>query len=377
MPADKPAKTDLYGSRRLDSLDFMRGLIMILLTLESTGLYHHLRKMSELTGFGNALIAQFFHNDWEGLHFWDLIQPGFMFMAGVAMSFSIASQVRHAVPEAVQQRKMWIRSAWLLFWGIIIRLYPGYSLSLSALDFTDVLTQLAFVLPLAFFLLKRSPAQRAAACLIILLLMDFLYRSVYTSGSDDGFNKGSNFGNIVDLWLFGQHSQTYVFINWVPTSVHTIAGTIIGSVILKPYSKELMRNWVIMAILSLLMGYSLSALAITPIVKPIATSSFVLVSLGYCLLFFAVVYVWIDLLGHHKYLKFFKVIGMNSIFIYLFFYMPGVHWLNDHVAMLFTPFAEIFRLSKPVAGVVQAIFTFAIEWYICLFLYTRSIFFKL
>src|SRR5215204_1756486 len=76
---------------RLLSLDFMRGLIMVLLVLESTGLYEHLFKATQGSLLENLFI-QFFHHPWNGLRFWDLIQPGFMFMAGTAMAYSLHRQ---------------------------------------------------------------------------------------------------------------------------------------------------------------------------------------------------------------------------------------------------------------------------------------------
>src|ERR1700712_3571435 len=89
---------------RLLSLDFMRGLIMVLLALESAGLYEHFAKASEGTAL-NALFAQFFHHPWHGLHFWDLVQPAFMFMAGVAMAFSLEKQRQQGMPWNQSFRK--------------------------------------------------------------------------------------------------------------------------------------------------------------------------------------------------------------------------------------------------------------------------------
>ena len=62
--------------QRLLSLDFLRGFIMVLLALESTGLYEHLFEATE-GNFLHSFFLQFFHHPWNGLRFWDLIQPGF------------------------------------------------------------------------------------------------------------------------------------------------------------------------------------------------------------------------------------------------------------------------------------------------------------
>ena len=78
-------------SQRLLSLDFLRGLIMVLLMMESTGLYEYLNEQTE----GQASKCHFpavGSPSWNGLRFWDLIQPAFMFMAGVAMAYSLKRQ---------------------------------------------------------------------------------------------------------------------------------------------------------------------------------------------------------------------------------------------------------------------------------------------
>ena len=78
-------------SGRLLSLDFLRGFIMVLLAIESTGLYDYLNEHTLGQPF-NHFITQFTHYPWHGLHFWDLVQPAFMFMAGVSMAYSLNKQ---------------------------------------------------------------------------------------------------------------------------------------------------------------------------------------------------------------------------------------------------------------------------------------------
>jgi len=60
---------------------------MFLLIAEFTHLFGHL-VVPELKGtFFYEIGMQFHHVKWEGLHFWDLIQPFFMFIVGVAIPF--------------------------------------------------------------------------------------------------------------------------------------------------------------------------------------------------------------------------------------------------------------------------------------------------
>ena len=86
--------------KRLASLDFMRGFIMVLLALESTGLYNVLFENTAGTSLGMFFI-QFHHHPWNGLRFWDLIQPGFMFIAGTAMAYSVTSMKEKIFQESI------------------------------------------------------------------------------------------------------------------------------------------------------------------------------------------------------------------------------------------------------------------------------------
>ena len=137
---------------RLLSLDFMRGLIMVLLMFESVGLYENFHEVTE--GYSLQLFfEQFFHHPWNGLRFWDLIQPGFMFMAGTAMAYSLHRQQMQGVPWRESFIKVLKRSGWLFFWGVL-----DYAVRPGGLSFElwDVLTQLSVTTLIAFFIFNAQ-----------------------------------------------------------------------------------------------------------------------------------------------------------------------------------------------------------------------------
>lgn len=70
---------------RVTSVDFFRGLTMFLLAGEASNLYSHLMKVDSSTV--QFIAGQFHHHEWHGLHFWDLIQPFFMFIVGMNCIF--------------------------------------------------------------------------------------------------------------------------------------------------------------------------------------------------------------------------------------------------------------------------------------------------
>lgn len=353
----------------------MRGLIMFLLALEASELYNHLRSATNEHTFGQIFIGQFFHNGWHGLHFWDLIQPAFMFMAGIAMAYSLTKQTRSGLSWRDRFLKTLRRCGWLLFWGIFKRISSPEWFAWDALDVTDILTQLAFCTLIAFLLFNLKLRYQIAACVAILALTEFFYRIWAVPGFDQGYAGIGNFGNWIDWILFGQKDNTYVFINWLPTAVHTIAGVVVGKLFMASYNPIYRLLGAGGALL--LVGYGMDALGITPIVKPIATSSFMVTSLGYCLLIVAGLYWWIDMRKNRKGLLFFQVIGMNSIFIYLFFAIVGQNWLNEYVLMVVQPVFARVGISPVAILLLASVCVFALEWLLCLFLYRKKIFFKL
>src|SRR5690606_21893416 len=115
---------------------------------------------------------------------------------------------------------------------------------------------------------------------------------------------------------------------------------------------------------------------ITPIIKRIATSSFTLVSGGWCLLALAFLYYWIDVMNHKRFLGFFTIVGMNSIFIYLFFEIVVRHWFYDYTYTIVN--GVISPTGMPHSGIVitASLILFLMQWYLCYWLYQKKIFFK-
>ncbi len=302
---------------RLLSLDFLRGLIMVLLAIESTGIYDYLYEHSKGEPF-NHFIIQFTHYPWHGLHFWDLVQPAFMFMAGVSLALSLNKQWTHGVTWGQSFKKVLRRSAWLFFWGVLDYAVRGDHLSF---ELWDVLTQLSFTMLVAFLIFRWKTAYQLLFSIGLLILTECLYRFIKVPGFDQPFTDQHNFGNYIDEILMNKiNPGGWVAINCIPTAAHTIWGAVAGKWLLSIANRKTKISYiVIFGIAALALGYTLDIAGITHIVKRIATSSFTLVSGGYCLLALAFLYFWIDVLNHKRWLLFFTIVGMNSIFIYLFF----------------------------------------------------------
>src|SRR5262249_54442501 len=107
---------------RLMSLDAYRGFIMLAMASSFGGALAKYAKNAGRTAdpVYQFLAYQFEHVSWTGCSFWDLIQPSFMFMVGVAMPYSYASRKAKGDSEAKIFVHVLIRSVILIFLGIFL-----------------------------------------------------------------------------------------------------------------------------------------------------------------------------------------------------------------------------------------------------------------
>ena len=143
----------------------------------------------------------------------------------------------------------------------------------------------------------------------------------------------------------------------------------------RPAAKKI-KILAIAGVAGLVIGYALDWLNITPIIKKIATSSFVLASGGWSILALCFSYWLIDVKNSFgRGAKFFVIVGMNSIFIYLFMHVGTANIIGE----IFTPFTKLFFSwgGELMVAVVTSVCVWAALWYICYWLYKRKIFFKI
>ncbi len=359
-------------SKRLFSLDVFRGMIMFLLIAEAAGFHHGIVALTEGTVF-HSVALQLEHHPWNGLRFWDLIQPFFMFIVGVAMPFSfrkrLASGDRGAVTKHVLRRCL------LLFsFGVLLHCVYSHAL---VWELWNVLVQLAFTILIAYALMNLPHRLQIGISIVLLLLTEIAYRfynleAPYAQGHD-------SFGSFVDQLVMEQVNEGYwVFINFVPTAAHTIWGVVCGQLLLKnlPETQKI-KSFLIWGSAALVLGFALDWLAITPIVKRIATSSFALASGGFAILTMTLFYWAIDVKeNHRKWLRIFSVVGTNSIFIYLFAETVGHQWFRDFGMIWTDGLLGPIGLSEKVLVVLNSLLVLFIFWYITYFLDKYKVYFK-
>src|SRR5438270_6312957 len=120
------------------SLDALRGLYMFCI-VEGEELVHALYK-----GMPNGLTAllhqQMDHQPWEGVHFYDLIFPLFVFIVGASIVFSLSRMIEQ-VGKGATVRRVLIRSLVLYCFGLLV--YGGISEGFDHVRWMGVLQRIA------------------------------------------------------------------------------------------------------------------------------------------------------------------------------------------------------------------------------------------
>ncbi|WP_411032125.1 acyltransferase family protein [Spongiimicrobium sp. 3-5] len=359
-------------SNRLFSLDVFRGLTMFLLVAEAAGFHHNLGELGKDNAVIGVIADQLHHHPWHGLRFWDLIQPYFMFIVGVAMPFSLRKRLatgsRKAATRHILQR------CFLLFaFGVLLHCVYSHAL---VWELWNVLVQLAFTILIAYAIMNLPHKAQVVISLGLLVLIEVCYR-LYNP--EDPYNNGQSFGSWTDMLFMGKiNGGGWVTINFIPTAAHTIWGVLCGQILLSDKSPaNKIKPFIQWGIILLVLGYALDLLQITPIIKRLATSSFTLASGGWAILTLALFYWWIDIKGNHKkWLRIFSVVGTNSIFIYLFAETVGVQWFRDFGKIFTHGLLSPLGVPENMVMVINALFVLFMFWYLTYFLDKKKVYFK-
>jgi predicted acyltransferase len=358
---------------RVNSIDFFRGLTMFLLMGESTHIYSHLKSIDN--GLMQLLGTQLSHHQWNGLHFWDLIQPFFMTIVGVAIPFAVANREKKGASEKSIMLHAFKRSFLLLFLGwALYCIEPGK----IGFRFQNVLAQLSVTYIVAFLIMRKSYTFQIIFTLAVLLLVDLAYRFFPVEGFDHPWVAYQNLGAWVNTKIEGvDKTSIWATLNAIPTIAHTVWGVLCGKLLMSNRTaNQKIKLLLIAGFTGLVIGYSLDILNITPIIKKIATSSFVFVSGGWTMLALCFSYWLIDVKKMFiSGSKMFIIVGMNCIFIYLLFEIGGA----DFISKIFIPFINLLFAwgGNMTVSIMTSLAVWAALWYICYWLFKNRLFIKI
>jgi predicted acyltransferase len=350
-------------SHRLTSLDAYRGFIMLLLVSHGFG-FASLEAYPSLAW----LARQVDHAAWAGCTFWDLIQPAFTFMVGMAMPFSLGRRKAEGATSGELLRHVLWRAAVLIVLSNILSNFN--SRGVPRLQLINVLCQIAFgyVICFAVYQLKIRWQVLATAG----LLGGYWALFAAFPGPEGAFSQTGNIGQVIDTAVLGyNYSGYYTTINFIGNSITVIFGMWAGTLIRRSSTHgHRIKILALCAAAGFALGLALEPF--NPMVKRLWTASFTLFSAGWVLVMLLAFYWIVEIKGIKRWTFPFIVLGTNSIFIYSFSQVLR-GWLNNGIGV----FTRNFEFLGPAGAIPQNLLTLAAMWYMCYWLYRRKIFFKI
>jgi predicted acyltransferase len=384
---------------RVGSIDAFRGLVMLLMMSEVLNV-EAVAKALPGNRFWAFINYQQSHVDWIGCSLHDLIQPGFSFLVGVALPYSLARRVIAGQPQWQRTLHAFFRAGLLVLLGVFLR---SLDQPQTYWTFKDTLSQIGLGYGFLYLLALSSVRARWIALAGILISYWLLFALYPLPGpgfdwagagtSPDQLLPGfaghwslnTNPAWAFDVWFLNLFPRAQPFayatdggystLSFIPTLGTMILGLIAGGVLRGERSAFGKVRWLVVAgVIGLASGWLLGALGICPVVKRIWTPSWVLFSGGWCMLILAAFYLVMDIWNHRAWAFPLKMVGMNSIAAYLIswlfvgFFMEA---LPRHLGKrVFELFGDIYQPLLLGAAVMLT------EWLILWWMYRRKIFLR-
>src|SRR6201996_995419 len=360
---------------RLYSLDALRGFDMFWI-MGAEEIFNGLAKATHW-GVFEAIANQLTHPAWNGFHAYDLIFPLFLFMAGVSTPFSVGRELEKGKTRNQLLIRVIKRGLILVILGVIYN--NGLNIKpIHEIRFASVLARIgiAYMFANIIYLYSTEKFQIFWFWFFIIgywLLLKFTSAPGFPAGD---LTMQGNFASYMDRTILpgrlylGIHDPEGLF-STIPAISTGLLGILTGITLKKTTLTQMdkVKRLVIVGVIFLILAqiWNLDF----PINKNLWTSSFVLNVGGISLLLMALFYYVIDVLGYKKWAFFFKVIGMNSILIYISgrfidweyatkgFFNWLIQWVGD-----------------PYNLVVGAICYVMIKWLFLYFMYQKKVFLR-
>ncbi len=382
------------------AVDTYRGFVMFLMMAEVMRLSAVARAFPA-NPFWQFLGYHQSHVEWAGCSLHDTIQPGFSFLVGVALPYSIASRIaKGGTFGKLFAHALW-RSLLLIALGIFLR---SMNSTQTYFTFEDTLTQIGLGYPLLFLLGFKPPRWQwwALGAILVGYWLAWALYPVPGPGFDwqsvgvpanwahqyTGFaahwNKNANFGNAFDQWFlnllprvkpFVYNGGGYLTLSFIPTLGTMILGLAAGRWLRAAAPKIPFRKLLIAGAAGIAAGLLLHFTGICPVVKRIWTPSWTLFSGGLCFLFLAGFSWVVDVKGYKKLAFPLVVIGMNSIAAYMMAHLFERFIISSFRIHLGRAFFQVWGTGHE--PLLMGIAVLATYWVMLYWMYKRKLFLKI
>lgn len=361
---------------RLVSLDAYRGFVMLAMVSGGLGL-HAVSKHFPDHPIWRVLGFHTEHVLWEGCSFWDLIQPSFMFMVGVAMAFSNANRRTQGQAYAALLGHAVVRAVFLILLGVFLRSNSqiGKADPHTYFTFVDVVSQIGLGYLFLFLVWGQSFATQFVIALAILVSYwcffffhavpeplvipdygdpKYLIGYVPLEGIRAPWNIHINSAADFDRWflnLFPPHDYThqrygYQTLNFVPSLATMVFGLIAGEWLRRDYSlQRRCLGLLIGGAVGIGLGYALHVTGVCPVIKKIWTPGWTLYSAGWASLLLGAFFFLFDVINLKPVAWPLTAVGRNSLAVYIFHSLLA-GWIIATIAVHFGP--HFFRWIAPL-----------------------------
>jgi len=309
----------ILSKERVVSVDALRGFDMFWIIGGDIG-FPTLDKVfhNKISGF---IKLQFDHSDWLGFRFEDIIMPLFLFLVGVSMVYSYRKRISSGSTDSA----LWIHTIkrivilWVL--GMIVQgqllTYDPHKIEL----YSNTLQAIASGYLIAtIFVLYFSVVKQVIATLLLMLSYWAIVSLFSVPGSIASvYSMEGNVPNYIDQLILGQFRGWWQY-SWIIPSLNfgatVMLGVFCGYIMQSSGDKmKKFQYYMVFGILLIILGQVWNIWH--PVIKKIWTSSFVLFSGGICILMLGIFYLFIDVWGIKRGIRWMIIIGSNAIFAYV------------------------------------------------------------
>lgn len=383
----------MKSTNRLLSLDAFRGMTIAAMILVNT------------PGSWGHVYAPLRHADWHGWTPTDLIFPFFLFIVGVAMTFSIQTRIGVDFKSDIY-KKVIKRSVILFLLGLLLNFYPfgipftsdgwsNFSFSSIIDTFMDIRIMgvlqrisLCYLISsvMIIYLTRRLQYYAAFGLLAIYATAMLLYGN---------FTLEDNLARTIDLAIFSPSNMYTVqglpfdpegVLSTIPAVVTTLSGVFVGNMLRRHLSpREKAIQLIIWGLSGILLGNALNIMI--PINKQLWTPSYVFLTSGWACLILSIFYWLMEIKNIKSWAKPFIVFGSNSIIVFVAsgilvttILKIKIHLNDGSITSLYNWIYKYLFVSW--AGDLNGSLFFAITWIllwlgVLWILYIRKIFIKI
>ncbi len=411
MPPQQ-SSTPATPTQRLQSLDAFRGLIMLFMASAGLGLPKIADRFPDST-LWQIIKFHTTHALWVGGGAWDMIQPCFMFMVGVAVPFSSARRSQSGEDAWTQHRHTLLRSCILVVLGVFLATgsksqpdfiftnvlcqiglgYPalkllagrGMRIQLAAMAGIGLVSWLAFALHSPALSTAATAAQNLTATDLETLKATFGLPTDHLSevllpGFFGHWSMNTNAAAAFDTWFLNlfPREKPFVFnnggyqtLNFIPSLITMTLGLVAGERLRSEQSSsDKLRTLLTQGGLCVALGLLLGA-TVCPLVKRIWTPSWAVYSGGIATILLATFYWAIDISGRRAWSVPLQIVGTNSIAIYL-----AAQLLSPWIRTTAKTYLGNALFSGPYGIVAERSVTLMALWLFCYWLHRNRFFIR-